>query len=500
MTKSDGFIGRNGLWSVEQEAAADVVRRRMADLDIEIVRLVWPDQHGLMRGKFLTRASADAALRDGMEITMAPFFFDTASAIVFNPFVSGGGFGIPELSGSPNVIMVPDPTTFTVLPWAEKTAWMIADLHMRDGSPFVFSPRNILRKALAELDELGYGFVAGLEMEWYLTKVTDDRLESAGQAGPGTPAPPPEVRPVARGYSYLLENHLDAIEDVLVPLRRHLMALDLPVRSIDDEWAPSQVETTFDIMTGLKAADMTALYRQATKQICSRMGYLASFMCKPGLPGFYGSGWHLHSSLTNNATGENAFIPTRSTEPLSEVGLNYIGGTLEHSVAASVFTTPTVNGYRRRTPFSLAPDRSTWGIDNRAAMMRVLSNGPDDRASHVENRIGEPAANPYLYLAAQVAMGVDGIKRRTDPGPPSDEPYVEESRPLLPISLESAIQELDRSDFFRRQWGDSFVDYMVTMKRSEVDRYNEHVRAHENPTEYQSNVTEWEHAEYFELF
>jgi glutamine synthetase len=440
------------------------------------------------------------ALINGMEITMAPFFFDTASAIVFNPFVPGGGFGIPELSGSPNVFMVPDPTTFTVLPWAEKTGWMLADLYMRDGSPFIFSPRHIMKKALADLDSAGYGFVAGLEMEWYLTEIVDDRLDLAGHAAPGSPAPPPLVRPVSRGYSYLLENHLDEIEGVLVPLRRHLISMGLPVRSIDDEWAPSQVETTFDTMTGLKAADMTTLYRQATKQICRRMGYLATFMCKPGLPGFYGSGWHLHSSLTSNANGDNAFIPTNANAPLSDVGLDYIGGTLEHSVAASVFTTPTVNGYRRRTPYSLAPDRSTWGIDNRAAMMRVLSSGPGDKTAHVENRVGEPAANPYLYMAAQIVMGLDGLRHRTDPGPPSDEPYVEESRPLLPTNLESAVNELERSDFFRKQWGDTFVDYMVTMKRSEVNRYNEHVRDQESPSEYVENVTDWEHTEYFELF
>jgi len=499
-SKSKGFISRHGLWDAEQEAAAEVVRRRMADLDLEVIRLAWPDQHGLMRGKFLTQESCGAALIDGMEITMAPFFFDTANAIVFNPFIAGGGFGLPELTGSPNVFMVPDPTTFTVLPWAEKTGWMIADLYMRDGTPFRFSPRNIMRKAVADLEEAGYGFVAGLEMEWYLTKIVDDTLETAGHGGPGQPAPPPIVRPVARGYSYLLENHLDEIEDVLVPLRRHLKALDLPVRSIDDEWAPSQVETTFDVMTGVRAADMTALYRQATKQVCRRMGYLATFMCKPALPGFYGSGWHLHTSLTDLSTGGNAFVPEHEGEVLSEVGRHYVGGTLEHSIAASVFTTPTVNGYRRRRPFSLAPDRSTWGVDNRGAMMRVLSAGPADRSSHVENRVGEPAANPYLYMAAQIVMGLDGIRKRTDPGPLSDEPYVDETRPLLPATLDDAVDALESSTFFREQWGDSFIDYLVAIKRCELGRFNEHVRGQENPSQYIENVTDWEHYEYFELF
>lgn len=493
-----GFIARNNLWTDQQVAAADLVRRQIEELDLQMIRLSWPDQHGLLRGKFLTREAFEAALVNGMEITMAPFFFDTANAIVYNPFSIGGGFNIPELSGSPNVYMVPDPATFNVLPWADKTGWVIADLYLRDGSPFPFAPRNILKKALAELKDEGYEFVAGLEMEWYLTRIIDEDLTRVGKGGPGNPAPPPIVEPVAPGYNYLLEQHLDAIDSVLSPLGRELRGLGLPLRSMDDEWAPSQVETTFDIMVGLQAADLTSLYRSATKQICRRMGYLATFMCKPAIQGFYSSGWHLHSSLTRN--GENVFIPKDESEVLSEVGRQYVAGTLEHAAPASVFTTPTINGYRRRRPFSLAPDRATWGFDNRAALMRVLSSGPADLASHVENRVGEPAANPYLYMAAQIVTGLDGIQNKMDPGPIDEDPYTATNRALLPTSLEDSINQLEQSDFFRRSFGDSFVDYLCGMKRSEVNRYNEFVSALPNPEDAVENVTDWEQREYFELF
>ena len=132
--------------------------------------------------------------------------------------------------------------------------------------------------------------------------------------------------------------------------------------------------------------------------------------------------------------------------------------------------------------------------------MRVLSAGPADRSSHVENRVGEPAANPYLYMAAQIVMGLDGIRKRTDPGPLSDEPYVDETRPLLPATLDDAVDALESSTFFREQWGDSFIDYLVAIKRCELGRFNEHVRSQENPSQYIENVTDWEHYEYFELF
>lgn len=494
---SSGFVAENKIYDAEKQEAAENIRSQIDRLGLEVVRLSWPDQHGLLRGKILSKTAFLQALGNGMEVTMAPFFFDTSNAIVFNPFSRGGGFGDPTLSGSPNVIMVPDPSTFRVLPWAPTTGWVLCDLYMRDGRPFPYSPRSILKAALNRLGETtNYDFLAGIEIEWYLTRILDQRL--GGDPGaPGSPAAPPEVIPVARGYSYLLESHLDEIDEVLSPLRRNLLALGLPLRSIDDEWGPSQVEMSFDVLGGLEAADAVVLFRNAVKQTCRRAGYLATFMCTPAIPGFYASGWHLHSSLQERGTGRNAMVPDEG-ETLSEVGRHYVGGTLAHGSAASVFTTPTVNGYRRRRPYSLAPDRLTWAFDNRAAMIRVIGS-PGDSATHVENRVGEPAANPYLYIAAQVISGLDGVASKIDPGPISEDPYTDES-PTLPQNLGDALDILENDQFFREVWGDRFIDYMVTMKRSELNRYQAHVAEHSDPETYAADVTEWEHREYFELF
>lgn len=497
-TNTSAFIDRHALHTPEQTAAAEENLATIQDRGIEVVRLAWPDQHGIVRGKSLTVDAYRSALRDGIEITMAPFFFDTANAIVFNPFMPGGGFGIPELSGSPNVTMVPDPTTFKALPWAPETGWVLCDLYMRDGSPFPFAPRNILRSTLDKVHAAGYRFIAGLELEWYLTRVLDPMLETGSLGAPGMPGDPPKVAPVARGYSYLAEAHLDEIDTALRPLRKAILELGLPLRSIDDEWAPSQVETTFDVLDGLAAADAVLLYRSATKQICRRNGYLASFMCSPGIPGFYSSGWHLHSSLVDAESGANVMVPTNDADALSDTGRHYVGGSLAHGCAASVFSTPSINGYRRRRPHSLAPDRLTWGHDNRAAMMRVIS-ATNDPSSHVENRVGEPSANPYLYLAAQAASGLEGVLEKTDPGPISDDPYAADVE-RLPASLEQALNVLEGDTFFRNQFGDRFIDYLVTMKRSEVSRYNAHVAEQADPETYAAQVTEWEHREYFERF
>ncbi|MDR2852254.1 MAG: glutamine synthetase family protein [Burkholderiaceae bacterium] len=491
---SNKFIESHRLWSAAQKAAAAEVLQQIDQAGLQMVRLSWPDQYGLLRGKMLSVAALKSAFASGSEITMAPFFFDTASAVVFNPFSTDGGLGSAELAGSPNVMMVPDPRTFRILPWAERTGWMLADLYMMNGRPFALSPRTLLKKALDELQELGYDYKAGLEVEWYLTRIVDPCLEPETLGAPGTPAAPPKVMPVAKGYSYLLENHLDEVEPIMAEVRQHLLALGLPLRSIEDEWAPSQMETTFDVMTGLEVADAMVLFRNAVKQICKRRGYLASFMCKPAIQGFYSSGWHLHQSLTARNTGVNAFIAQQG-EPLSALGRAYVGGLLEHACAASSFTTPTINGYRRRRPFSLSPDRVTWAKDNRAAMVRVISS-PGDPACRVENRVGEPAANPYLYVASQVFAGLDGIRRQLDPGPLQETPY-EAAVTLLPHNLSEALDALESSPYFRTVFGEDFIRYWLHLRRSEWARFT----AAEGTVDFAGDtVTHWEHREYFELF
>lgn len=497
MSATSNFIDRHGIYSEAEQAAARALLARIDELGLDAIRMTWPDQHGLLRGKSMSRDGFASALKGGIEITMAPFFFDTANGIVFNPFSPDGGFGVPELAGSPNVVMVPDVATFQVLPWADGTGWVMCDLYSRNGSPFPFSPRSILKKTLTDLRTEGYELTTGLEIEWYLTRLLDDNLLGGSLGAPGTAADVPVVAPVARGYSYLLDDHLDEIDDQLRPIRRAVEALGLPLRSTDDEWAPSQVESTFDTLEGLRAADSVTLFRMAVKQVAKRNGHLASFMCTPAVAGFYASGWHLHTSLTDIASGDNAFVPGEG-EALSEVGMHYIGGTLAHGIAASVFTTPTINGYRRRRPYSLAPDRITWGSDNRAALMRVISS-PGDPSSHVENRVGEPSANPYLYIAAQAAAGLDGIRNKIDPGEGSIDPYAADAS-QLPQSLSEAITALEADSFYREAFGDSFVDYLVTMKRSEVTRYETWLEENPDREGDVNGVTDWEHREYFEKF
>jgi len=488
------FIERHNLWSEADNIAAREVLNQAEKKGLQMIRLSWPDQYGLLRGKSLSIAAIKAAFTSGSEITMAPFFFDTSGAFAINPFEKDGGLGSSELAGCPNIVMVPDPTTFRLLPWADRTGWMLADLYMRDGRPFPFSTRALLKCAITKLAKAGYVLNAGLEVEWHLTRIIDPCLECSTLGAPGMPADPPKVIAVAKGFSYLLENHLDEVEPIISEICSHLLKLEMPLRSMEDEWGPSQMETTFDVLPALKLADTMILFRNAVKQICRRRGYLASFMCRPAFQSFYPSGWHMHQSLADLSTGDNLFIPQQGAE-LSNLGLAYVGGLLEHACAASSFTTPTINGYRRRRPNLLAPDRVCWAVDNRSAMVRVISR-PGDSASRVENRVGEPAANPYLYLATQIFSGLDGIQRNLDPGPIQNTPYLSDL-PTLPVNLSLALDALESSPLLREAFGEDFITYWLKLRRSEWARFTE---SEGEEVDMQSDcVTEWEHREYFEL-
>ncbi|MEX2481563.1 MAG: glutamine synthetase family protein [Gammaproteobacteria bacterium] len=478
-----GFVERHGLWNDEQRAAAGELEARIREHDLRTIRVAWGDQHGIVRGKNVMAHDFLLALRNGVDFQTATLFMDTSNHIFAPLFARDPGSGMHVVTGGPDAILVPDPTTFRVLPWADRTGWVLTEMYLADGQPCPFDTRGLMRRMLARLNARGLDYVSGLEVEFYITRLEDRMLEPV-QAG--WPPDPPRVSVIAHGFQYLTEERQDEISPILDILHDHLAALDLPLRTMEDEWGPGQCEFTFDPARGLASADHMLLFRTATKQICRRHGLHATFMTRPALPNFFSSGWHLHQSLCDLDSGLNGFAAAAdSAHDLSELGRQFVAGILEHTAAACVFSTPTINGYKRYAPHSFAPHRITWATEHRGALIRVLGE-PGDAATHIENRAGEPCANPYLYMASQIAAGLDGIERKLDPGPPDLSPY-EADKPRLPASLMEAVAALDRSAFFRQAFGDAFVDYIRGVKQSEIDRFLSH-------------VTDWEQREYFEVF
>ena len=485
------FVEQHGLWSDEQRAQARELKERLEREPLELVRIAWADPHGASRAKALSLPVFLDALENGYNINVATTTLDSAGGRVFKSFTRGGGMGLDEMTGSPNLVVVPDPATFRTLPWAPGVGWVLCDEYFRDGKPFHFSSRRLLRRQLGRLAQKKMALMVGLEVEWYLARVAEEGLSDEHVGTPGIRGRAIRTAPIEPGYSYHSETNMDLMQPVLGELARTYAALGLPLRSLENEWGPGQVECTFSAERALRAADDLLLFRTATRQVCRRLGCFATFMARPALKGYYASGWHLHQSLVDDA-GKNLFA---ASELLSPTGQSYLAGLLEHAAASTVFATPTVNGYRRFRPNSLAPDRASWGFDHRGAMVRVLG-GKGDPATRLENRVGEPAANPYLYIASQVVAGLDGIERKLQPGPRDDEPYSAD-RPLLPASLGPALEALEGSALYRRQFGEVFVDYYLKLKRNELGRYRKWL---DENRATEAEPTEWEQNEYFDFF
>jgi len=477
LSRDQGLAARH--WDAARFAAAEAVLDRVDAEGIETVRIVFADQHGITRGKTVTARGLRSALEAGIRVPSTLLLKDTSHATVFPIWAQDAGFGGGVMTGASDVVLLPDPTTFQRLDWADGAGWMLADLYHPSGEAVEISSRGILARALDRLAEAGMELVAGLEVEFTILKVENPRLDHA--AG-GFQEEPPETSLLAHGYQHLTESRMDQLEPILTRLRREAEALGMPVRSVEAEFGPSQVEFVFDPLPAMDAADMMVLFRSMVKQVCTRAGLHASFMARPGFKGAMGAGWHLHLSAVDLETGANRFMDGQG---LSDTASGWIAGVLQHARAGCLLTTPTVTGYKRYQPHQLAPDRVAWGRDNRGAMLRVLT-AEGDPASRIENRVGEPMANPYFYIASQVLTGLDGVARGARAPAPSDTPYSEAAE-ALPRHLGEAIEAFSASAFYRAALGDAFVDYLCHLKRAEWDRYL-------------AEVSAWEMREYFPVF
>jgi glutamine synthetase len=479
-----GFVREHGLYTDSFSQAAEKSREVVEKNNLRTVRMIWVDQHGVPRVKFMSSEDYLASLESGIDFSGALFSLDSGNFVFTQAFAEGGGFDIPELSGFPDLVLVPDPATLRVLPFADRTGWVLTDAYFANGKPVSIDCRRLLRDQVSAAADMGFDYIAGLEVEFYVV-----RLETGGRidfADTGWPPPPPKVSAIEQGYQYLSEVRLAGLNSLLETLRDAYLAVGLPLRSMEDEWGPGQLEITMDIMEGLDPADAMVLFRSITKQICQDQGLLASFMCRPNLPNAFSSGWHLHESLRDRKTGENAFT-SDDNNSLSVVGRQFVAGILDHALPMTVFSNPTINGYKRFRPYSFAPDRVGWCEENRGALIRVQAQ-PGEKGAHIENRMGEPAANPYLYLASNLAAGLDGIRRQLTPPPlGGSDPYADENATKLPNSLWAATDALDGDAFFREQFGPDFIKFLIMMKRNEVSRFL-------------SEVTDWEMREYFEFY
>lgn len=476
-----GRLARAGCLTAAAMAQAGDVIAQVKSERLETARILFCDQHGTLRGKTIVADALPAAFRDGITVPSTILLKDTSQRTAFAVWGADAGFGEGFLTGASDALLIPDPSTFRILPWAPHSGVLLCDVRTRDLEPIAFASRTVLSSAIDRLATAGFDMMTGLEVEFHIFK--RDPADTS-HSDCGMPGAAPRTSALTRSYGLLADAHYDALEEVMDALRRTSDAMGLPVRSMEPEFGPSQVEFTFAPAGPMAHADNFALFRMMAKQVCRRMGLHATFMCRPVVDNGAASGWHVHQSILERASGTNVFMP-HADGALSDTASGWIAGLLHHAAECCVLTTPSVNGYKRYQPFQLAPERVQWGVDNRGAMIRALMQ-PGDPASRIENRTPEPAANPYFVFASQIVAGLHGVNAGWTAPPPAESPYADAAE-ALPKTLLDAIHAFETGTLFAQALGQDFVQYISHLKRAEWARYV-------------SALSEWEQREYFDLF
>jgi len=439
----------------EQPRSPDDVKALVAERGIRFLRFWFTDILGQLKSFSINAEELDDAFENGMG-------FDGSSITGFNAIEES------------DMVAVPDPSTFAVLPWRPEeqgVARMFCDICTPEGTPYEGDPRHVLRTALDRAHTLGFDtFDVGPELEYFLFK--DSKSTEVLDEG---------------GYFDLTT--LDAGSDVRRETVLALEQLGIEVEYSHHESGPSQHEIDMRHAPAMKAADDVMTYRITVKEFAMKYGWHATFMPKP-LFGENGSGMHTHMSLRRDGT--NAFFDADDPYCLSDTGKAFIAGQLRHArELASVFA-QWVNSYKRLVPGYEAPVYVAWSRRNRSALVRVpLHHAGKEQSTRMELRCPDPACNPYLTFAALLQAGLEGIEKGYElPEPMEKNLYhlaPDDRRRLgieqLPETLGEAIELTAESELVLRTFGEHMFNRYVEIKRQEWE-------------DYRVQVTQWELARY----
>jgi glutamine synthetase len=361
-----------------------------------------------------------------------------------------------------DMLLKPDLDTFRIFPWGDadnRVARIICDVYKADDTPFEGDPRGALRRILNGIGEQGYKALMGMEAEFFLFQRTPD-------------GDPTTVTHDSGGYFDLTP--VDLGEVARRDIVNILGSMGFEVEAAHHEVAPGQHEIGFRYEDALTTADNIATFKFVVRNVALKHGLHATFMPKP-IFGQNGSGMHTHQSLFRN--GENAFYDPEAKDGLSESMRYYVGGLLRHARGYCAITNPIVNSYKRLVPGYEAPVNVAWSLHNRSPMIRIPARR--GKGTRCELRIPDPAANPYLALAVQVAAGMDGIQNEIDPGEPVNKNIwtmsQRERRRLkideLPRDLGEALDELEKDRVIRTALGEHIYGHFMEAKRAEWQQY-----------------------------
>ncbi len=392
-------------------------------------------------------------------------------------FAEGMGFDGSSIQGfaridESDMIAVPDPATFTILPYRSQesavVAKMFCDIQEPDGTPYKGDPRYVLKRNLQLAKEMGYSLFVGPELEYFYFK-TDRETEILDQGG---------------YFDLTVDEAMDLRRDTILMLD----AMGIKVEYSHHEVAPSQHEIDLRYEEALKMADNTMTYRIVVKEVARKYGVYATFMPKP-IFGVNGSGMHVHQSLFRGET--NAFFDEKDKFYLSDIAKWYIAGLLKHSREITLITSQWVNSYKRLVPGYEAPVYVAWARRNRSTLVRVPLYKPGkEKATRMEYRSPDPACNPYLAFSVMLRAGLEGIKHKYALPAPVEEDVYEMSGQRrkelkiasLPGSLFEAIEEAEKSKLVRDALGDHVFEKLIANKKMEWDKFRVHVSDYEVET------------------
>ncbi|HHU63446.1 MAG TPA: type I glutamate--ammonia ligase [Clostridiales bacterium] len=356
----------------------------------------------------------------------------------------------------------PDPSTFVVFPWRpddSRVARLICDVYNSDGTPFEGCPRNVLKRALKEAEDMGYSMYVGPEAEFFLFHTDEE-------------GKPTTITHDNAGYFDL--GPVDLGENARRDMCLTLEQLGFEIEASHHEVAPGQHEIDFKYDDALTTADNIMTFKMMVRIIAQRHGLHATFMPKP-VYGIAGSGMHMNQSLFIG--DKNAFYDPKDKLGLSKEAYYYIGGLLKHAKGITAITNPLVNSYKRLVSGYEAPVHIAWSMQNRSPLIRVPAGR--GKATRLEMRNPDPSCNPYLALAVLLKAGLDGIKNKIQPPPPINKNIYDMTRaerkeldiPSLPKNLKDAIDELKKDDVIISTLGSHVFNRYVEAKLIEWDSY-----------------------------
>jgi glutamine synthetase len=369
--------------------------------------------------------------------------------------------------------LAPDFNTLRLIPWQEGAALVLADVQWLDHSPVVASPRQILRKQIANLEKAGMQAMCGTELEFVVYK---DSYEEAWNKAYRDLTP---VNQYNVDYSILGGSR---IEPLLREIRLGMSAAGMTVESVKGECNLGQHEIAFKYSDALSNCDQHVIYKNGAKEIAAEAGYALTFMAKPNER--EGNSSHIHLSF-RGLNGELVMADESDKEHgMSELGRQFIAGQLAHMRELSLLFAPNINSYKRYVPGSFAPTAIRWGRDNRTCAFRLVGRGAGLR---LENRIPGGDVNPYLAVAGIIAAGLDGITKKMKVEPAfTGNAYVSDS-PRVPSTMNEALDLWEKSAWVKETFGEEVQAHYANMARIEIAAYGK-------------AVTDWELFRNFERF